>query len=441
MEDIMPADTPGSPDLPGSPGSPPLLVDDPHPWTRRLGVWLVVVTFLLIGTGGLVTSYNAGLAVPDWPGSFGNWIFLPARIWSDLAVMLEHNHRLTGQVAGLICIATVVASMRAFGWRSRVAVLAWVVLAAYIYQGVMGGLRVTEKSVPLAVIHGVQGQLLFMLVVVLANCLGRWPGRVKAAMAVRRGEAITLDGKGESASSLRSERGVGGVISGDDSGGKSGGGGVISGAVYGLCIAFVVCMVLQLTLGAVIRHTNSASAIPDAPAVYGGFFPPTDEAVIAEKFYELGGGEWQIYTREPALAMEAVDGDETPDVLDHTPRVAATPPSVGLVHNQYMHRVMGMVVLPVLGFGLIHMLMKVYKDVPGKSGEPGTPGVPGLRVPVGVGSILFVLQVLLGMSVIWSKESPYVASSHQAVGAALLGVATLVLIRVHWVRKLTVSSR
>jgi heme a synthase len=386
-------------DPPESPAPPPPPVDDPHPWSRRLGVLLTIATFLLIGTGGLVTSYNAGLAVPDWPGSFGNWVFLPARIWADLAVMLEHNHRLTGQVAGLICIATVVASMRVFGWRSGVAVLSWVVLGAYIYQGVMGGLRVTEKSVPLAVIHGVQGQLLFMLVVVLANCLGRWPARAKAALA----EHVDLE--------------------------SGGGARVISGAVYGLCIAFVVCMVLQLTLGAVIRHTNSASAIPDAPAVYGGFFPPMDKAVIAEKFYELGGGEWQIYTKEPALPMDAVDGEQTPNLLKNTPRVAATPPSIGLIHNQYLHRVMGMVVLPLIGFGLIHMLIKVYKVV------------PGLRGPVGVASMLFVVQVLLGMSVIWSKESPYVASSHQAVGAALLGVSTLVLIRVHWVRKMTALGR
>jgi heme A synthase len=66
--------------------------------------------------------------------------------------------------------------------------------------------------------------------------------------------------------------------------------------------------------------------------------------------------------------------------------------------------------------------------------------VPGIRGPVAAGSVLFVVQVLLGMSVIWSKESPHVASSHQAVGAALLGVATLVLIRVHLVRKHTPPS-
>jgi len=405
----MPAESP----LPDTPV--PLQIEiDRHPWARRLGVLLTIATFLLIGTGGLVTSYNAGLAVPDWPGSFGNWIFLPARIWSDLAVMLEHDHRLTGQVAGLICIATVVATGRTRGWGSPVAMLAWVVLAAYVYQGVMGGLRVMEKSVPLAVIHGVQGQLLFMGVILLASNLGRYPGRLKAALAGYRAEAGAALDKGESASSLRLEHGDGRVI---------------PGAVYGLCWGFVVLMMVQLTLGAVVRHTQSASAIPDAPAVYGGFFPPTDEAVIARKFYELGGGEWRLYAKEPALPMDAVNDPKTPDVLDHTPRIAATPPTVGLVMNQYLHRVMALVVLPIVGMVLIGKLVKLYRIV------------PGLRGPVGVGSILFVLQVLLGMSVIWSKESPYVASSHQALGAALLGVATLVLIRVHWARKLTASAR
>ncbi len=365
---------------------------DPRPWTRRLGELLTLATFLLIGTGGLVTSYNAGLAVPDWPGSFGNWIFLPAKVWADLAVMLEHNHRLTGQVAGLICIGTVVAAARASGWRSGVALLAYVVLAAYIYQGIMGGLRVTEKSVGLAVLHGVQGQLLFMLVIWLAACLGRYREKIKAAVG-------DTDGR------------------------------VISGAVYALCWVFVILLVMQLTIGAVVRHTNSASAIPDAPAVYGGFFPPSDEAVIAEKFYELGGGEWWVYEKEPALPMDAVKSETTPGLLDKTRRVPATPPSVGLIHNQYLHRVMGMVILPVVGFGLIHLLMRYYKVV------------PGLRGPAAVGSILFVLQVLLGMSVIWSKESPHVASSHQAMGAALLGVSTLVLIRVHWVRTLAGKGR
>ncbi len=363
---------------------------DPHPWARRLGILLTVATFLLIGTGGLVTSYNAGLAVPDWPGSFGNWIFLPARIWSDLAVMLEHNHRLTGQVAGLICIATVILTIRAYGVWSRVSILAWLVLAAYIYQGIMGGLRVVDKSVPLAVIHGIQGQLLFALVVVLAGSLGKWPGRIKAALADYHGKKKP-----------------------------------ISMGIYVLAWTFFILLIVQLSVGAVIRHTNSASAIPDAPAVYGGFVPPVKQDVIDKKFYELGGDKFMVYEKEPALTMDAAKSDTTPDVLEHTRRVPATPPSVGLVHNQYLHRFFGMIVLPIVGMGLIHLLIKTYKTV------------PGLRVPVLVTSILFVLQVLLGLSVIWSKESPHVASSHQAVGAGLLGLATLILLRLHWARRYT----
>ena len=363
---------------------------DPSPWTRRFGVLLTIVTFLLIGTGGLVTSYNAGLAVPDWPGSFGNWVFLPAKIWSDLAVMLEHDHRLTGQVAGLICITTLILTGRSRGWKSPVAILAMVVLLAYIYQGVMGGLRVVEKSVALAVIHGIQGQILFMLVVILAGLLGRWPQRIHAALADYHGTKPP-----------------------------------VTKGVYLLACTFVLLLVMQLTLGAIIRHTHSASAIPDAPAVYGGFLPPTDQAEIDKKFYEFGGGDWQVYVKEPALKMEDAHDAQTPDVLDHTPRVPAKPPSVGLVHNQYMHRVMAMLVLPIVGLVLVMRVSRAY------------PSVPGLRFPVTLGIVLFVVQVLLGMSVIWSKESPHVASAHQALGAGLLGLATLITLRLHLARRYT----
>jgi heme a synthase len=373
----------------------PLTNADPHPWARRLGVLWVIATFLLIGTGGLVTSLNAGLSVPDWPSSFGYWFFLPTRIWTDLAVMVEHNHRQAGALAGLIGLLTVAATIRISGWRNRLTVYALGVMVLFIFQGILGGLRVTivtnypELSMPFAILHGIQGQLVLMLVVLLATCLGPWPGRIKSALAEHTGKPV------------------------------------IGAAAYGLTIAFVFFMMLQLVLGATVRHTNSASAIPDAPAVYGGFFPPTDEAVLAQKFYELGGGEWWIYTKEPALTMDVLDDDKTPELLENTTRVAASPPSAGQVHTQYLHRVMAMVILPVIGMGMIHMLVKTYKIV------------PGIRGPVAAGSVLFVVQVLLGMSVIWSKESPHVASSHQAVGAALLGVATLVLIRVHLARKHT----
>ena len=59
----------------------------------------VVATFVLIIAGGLVTSRDAGLAVPDWPLSFGT--LSPPNWWQIDNVRTEHGHRLiAGSVAG-----------------------------------------------------------------------------------------------------------------------------------------------------------------------------------------------------------------------------------------------------------------------------------------------------------------------------------------------------
>ena len=42
-----------------------------HRWPHRLAVLLVCVVFPLIWVGGLVTTYDAGMAVPDWPTTYG----------------------------------------------------------------------------------------------------------------------------------------------------------------------------------------------------------------------------------------------------------------------------------------------------------------------------------------------------------------------------------
>src|SRR5438105_1159735 len=85
------------------------------PWPHRLAVLLACATFPLLWVGGLVTSYDAGMAVPDWPTTFGynpflypwaTWIFGP---WD---LFIEHGHRLLGAVVGLLTIALAVALWR-----------------------------------------------------------------------------------------------------------------------------------------------------------------------------------------------------------------------------------------------------------------------------------------------------------------------------------------
>ena len=43
---------------------------NPRPALFWFAVLNAVATFLLIGLGGLVTSHEAGMSVPDWPTSY-----------------------------------------------------------------------------------------------------------------------------------------------------------------------------------------------------------------------------------------------------------------------------------------------------------------------------------------------------------------------------------
>jgi cytochrome c oxidase assembly protein subunit 15 len=138
-------------------------------WPRRLAwaTWLATIPLVLFG--GSVTSLNAGLAIDGWwivdPGK-GDF-FLPLypldRWTTSLGAFVEHTHRLIAMAVGLLAIATaVVAQLREP--RKTPRVIAWLAVAAIGIQGLLGGLRVLEKSTDLAVLHGALGQAVFALV-------------------------------------------------------------------------------------------------------------------------------------------------------------------------------------------------------------------------------------------------------------------------------------
>ena len=105
---------------------------------------LVCATFPLIWVGGLVTTYDAGMAVPDWPNTYGYNLFLyPWQTWlfGPFNVFIEHGHRLLGAAVGLIAIALVSVTWRCDS-RTWVKSLAAATLVAVIFQGLLGGLRV-----------------------------------------------------------------------------------------------------------------------------------------------------------------------------------------------------------------------------------------------------------------------------------------------------------
>ena len=136
-------------------------------WPHRMAVTLACATFPLLFIGGLVTSKGAGLAVPDWPTTFGYNMFLYP--WSKMVgnVFYEHSHRLVASSVGLL---TVMLALTLW-FRERRDWLRWLGIAALglvILQGVIGGLRVILLEHTLAIIHAAFAQAFFALTVSLA---------------------------------------------------------------------------------------------------------------------------------------------------------------------------------------------------------------------------------------------------------------------------------
>lgn len=111
------------------------------PWPHRLALLLAIVVFPLIWMGGTVTTYDAGMAVPDWPTTYSSW-FYPIHLWLAVwDVFLEHGHRLLAQLAGVLAILLAIAIWRTDDrkWMRWLGVL---IVVGVVAQGTLGGIRV-----------------------------------------------------------------------------------------------------------------------------------------------------------------------------------------------------------------------------------------------------------------------------------------------------------
>jgi cytochrome c oxidase assembly protein subunit 15 len=145
------------------------------PWAHRLATALVCATFPLIWLGGLVTSADAGMAVPDWPTTFGYNMFLypwESWIYGSRPILFEHGHRLLGSLVGMITLALAFVL-----WRSRVDrrlfFLGLGAIPLVILQGVLGGMRVVLSEQLLAMVHGCVGPAFFAYAVMLWQLTSR----------------------------------------------------------------------------------------------------------------------------------------------------------------------------------------------------------------------------------------------------------------------------
>ncbi len=135
---------------------------------HRYALLVAASTLILIAAGGLVTSTDSGLSVPDWPLSYGQ--VMPPMIGG---IRFEHTHRLIAGTVGLLTLGLAVLAWRAE--RRRWA--RWLALGAFgtvVLQAVLGGLTVIYLLPDwISVTHACLAQTFLCLVGVLALVTAR----------------------------------------------------------------------------------------------------------------------------------------------------------------------------------------------------------------------------------------------------------------------------
>jgi cytochrome c oxidase assembly protein subunit 15 len=200
-------------------------------WLHRYAKFVSAATVLLLVAGGLVTSTGSGLAVPDWPTSYGwNMFTFPMQHMVG-GIFYEHGHRLIASGVGFLTIILAVWVWQAER-RRWMRVLAFTALAAVCIQGLLGGLTVLYfLPTPVSTAHAGLAQIFFCLTIAIALFTSRgWtqpPHRPVEDRVLRRIATAT------------------------------------TGVIY-----------LQIIVGATMRHSDAGLAIPDFPLVFGGFIPP-----------------------------------------------------------------------------------------------------------------------------------------------------------------------
>ena len=368
------------------------LAPEPNSRLHRFAMLTAVATLGLVGVGGLVTSHGAGLAVPDWPNTYGyNMFFFPVSQWVG-GIFYEHTHRLAasgvglltvvlalwlhgrsarpimrwggflllllgagtavaaprrwadGSVAGLVGLASCGASwlwprcQPSAKWLRRCGVAA---LVAVILQGVLGGLRVVLYKDAIGIFHATLAQMFFVLVCAIALFTSRWWQRSPARLA----PPIN----------------------------------------YQLPTLFTLTTLLilgQLALGAAMRHQHAGLAIPDFPLAYGKLWPAMDPASVEH----YNAQRIEIAAANPITAFQ-----------------------IGL---QMSHRLVALLILTAVGF----VAWSTRRALGGRN----------LRSRMALAWLgLILTQALLGAVTLWSNKAADVATAHVLVGAISLAMGAL----------------
>ena len=193
---------------------------------------LSLCTFLLLFAGGMVTSTNSGLSVPDWPTTFGQNMFTFPPSMMKGGIFYEHGHRLFASLVGLLTVGICIAfwiweKRRWLQWTGTMA------LFMVIVQGTLGGMTVKYKlPMTVSAAHACTAELFFLITVLMAFATSKtWMSASSSRLRFSRPEQL-------------------------------------------LSFLFSVTVFLQILIGAVMRHSYAGMAIPTFPLAFGQIIPP-----------------------------------------------------------------------------------------------------------------------------------------------------------------------
>ena len=350
-------------------------VSKSNPWLYWFAVLTVLATLALIGIGGLVTSHEAGMSVPDWPTTYGYNMFLfPINKWLG-GIFYEHSHRLLASLVGLM---TTVLAVWLWLKDSRTW-MAWLGVAAFLLvvaQGVLGGLRVTMHMDSLGIYHATIAQLFFVLTCAIALFTSRWWMELERRPPARHEEnSADKQAVPEAGAPLRK-----------------------------LVLFTTILIFVQLIIAAAMRHQHAGLAISDFPLAHGSLWPETSAEAVAR----YNAQRVSINAENPITAFQ--------------------------IELQMAHRVVALAILILTGICAWLAQRWSSRSRLGEAWVSVPDGGDNLTVELQPRALvhlsrlwlgLILSQVGLGAATIWTNKAADVATAHVLVGALALAVGAL----------------
>ena len=314
-------------------------------WVRVFAWGTFLLVLLLIFFGGMVKSTNAGLSVPDWPNTYGHFMFSFPLDRMVGGVFWEHSHRMIASVAGLLTFILTIVVYRFDDrvWLRRLCLAASILV---IVQGVLGGATVLfGLPVWISSTHGTIAQIYFCMLFVIALALSPAWKTLRPLGDLRGIEKLKK-----------------------------------------LSYALIGVIMIQLMLGAVMRHMEAGLVIPDFPMMFGSWTPPLSDEAIEAANVELQ----QYEDRDKILMPTTVERHHM------------------LIH--LAHRTWAFVVLAI-GLWTVAVVSRRHRSY------------VRLNRAALIFSFLLLAQVTLGILTIYTTKNPTMTTFHVTVGALLLAAA------------------